>query len=739
MADGGRAAADPSATTDCQPSVVERFRPYYLGFACALFVAQTLVPGEAAAAQGDGLPVAMLWIVLAGLWFGMIGQKSFRFRFGWIDAAFVVLVVWHAIAALWGSGEGSPRPAANMLWQWVGFGLSFLLVRQLVASGREARAVAVVMVALAVALSGYGLYQYFYEMPAGRAQYEHDPDQALKDAGVWYEPGSIERILFEKRLESTEPLGTFALANSMAGYLAPWLAVALGIGFCRQGAGSGRLRAWLAVAACVLPIALCLLLTKSRSAYLAAMVGLPLVWWCGRKQRASRWKPVALGLVVVVILAIAVVGFGGLDREVLSQASLSLGYRMQYWQASLAIVAESPVTGCGPGQFQNAYTVYKLPEASEEIADPHNFLMELWATAGTPAAVALLVVIGLFFRTVISSDRTARASIEQMTDEHNLPLTADATWGVLSGGAFGFLLSIPLGWLNTSPPGLSPVIVGLPLAVGAAALLYGWINHGRFPALLAAAGTVVLLVNLSAAGGIGYGSVAGTLWLLMALGLVAAESYRRRVAPRGVALALMFAAMLLAATCYRTAYSPVLACRAKMQLADRSWQNAQRQADVFHVVGQYEEAAAADPRAADPWSRLAEINYLIWRQEPTTARLGTMTSCQQGAIRRDPRSAAMHLAFADRWVNVFAHSKEKEHLQIAIDMYQKAAELYPNSALHRAKLAAALRVAGDETGYRDQADRALRLDEITPHADKKLPEELRNALKRNKPLENAGP
>ena len=60
------------------------------------------------------------------------------------------------------------------------------------------------------------------------------------------------------------------------------------------------------------------------------------------------------------------------------------------------MIADHPWPGCGPGNFQEVYTEYKLPKASEEIADPHNFLLEIWATAGTPAALAFLGVLGCF-------------------------------------------------------------------------------------------------------------------------------------------------------------------------------------------------------------------------------------------------------------------------------------------------------------------------------------------------------
>jgi hypothetical protein len=61
---------------------------------------------------------------------------------------------------------------------------------------------------------------------------------------------------------------------------------------------------------------------------------------------------------------------------------------------------------------------------------------------------------------------------------------------------------------------------------------------------------------------------------------------------------------------------------------------------------------------------------------------------------------------------------------------RKAAELYPNSAVNRAKLAIVLRAAGKEADYEAERRSALRLDELTPHLDKKLPAELRKSLQR---------
>ena len=228
-------------------------RPWLLGGLTVLLVARPLFPSESAANSGDGLAVVMLWIALSVFWLVVavgrpsncwsgsctaaplrkrrggsataiptvvaVGQPKFSIRFGWTDAAVGLLIVWHSVAALWAAFHGSPRPAVNMLWEWISLGLCFFMVRQLVATERERRAIVGVMIALAVALAGYGLYQYAYEMPQTQARYATDPDRALRDAGLWLPPDSPQRKLFEDRLHNAEPIATFALTNSLAAFL----------------------------------------------------------------------------------------------------------------------------------------------------------------------------------------------------------------------------------------------------------------------------------------------------------------------------------------------------------------------------------------------------------------------------------------------------------------------------------------------------------------------------------------
>jgi len=366
-----------------EPSDLARSaRPWLLGAMTALFVARPLFPSEAVGVHGDGMAVVMLWLVLAICWLlSQVALREFRLRFTWIDAAVVLLVGWHSAAAVWAVYNGSPRPALNMLWQWVALGLAFLLARQLVETAAERRGLVAVMIALTVGLSGYGVYQRTVEMPATRAIYKADPDAAMRQAGIWFPPGSPQRTAFEIRLEDDEPTATFALTNSLAGLLAPWLVMGVGVlAFGRWSRDPKNLWRLVLFIGCLALMAMCLVFTESRSGMLATAVGLALLvvmrqdglWKFG-------WKIPAVGAVVVVI-AMAAATAGGF----LAPAWKSLGYRVEYWQSSMQMIADKPLLGCGPGNFQHEYTQYKLPQASEEVADPHNFIIEIWEPPARP-------------------------------------------------------------------------------------------------------------------------------------------------------------------------------------------------------------------------------------------------------------------------------------------------------------------------------------------------------------------
>ncbi|MBI2477620.1 MAG: hypothetical protein HYV60_02920, partial [Planctomycetia bacterium] len=140
----------PSEAKSIGVPKAERWRPLWLGSVTALFVATPLIPSEAAPA-GLGISLLMAWFVLASAFIvsGAL-QQRLQLRFGATDIAVLVFVALHTLSALVLADAGQPRQTLNMLWQWVGFGVAFVLVRQVVRTRQESRALVVVMMALAV-------------------------------------------------------------------------------------------------------------------------------------------------------------------------------------------------------------------------------------------------------------------------------------------------------------------------------------------------------------------------------------------------------------------------------------------------------------------------------------------------------------------------------------------------------------------------------------------------------------
>ncbi|MEQ9065769.1 MAG: O-antigen ligase family protein, partial [Gimesia chilikensis] len=216
-------------------------------------------------------------------------------------------------------------------------------------------------------------------------------------------------------MDSSEPLGMFALANPFAGLLAVGFLIAVELSVhsllpprTEGSPPANRNRLQIAVyLISTMLISYCLILTKSRSAWggaLAGLVCLGLLKLLQRQrlrqttQRLSR-KQLITGVTLVVCV---LVGFfllatlsGGFDRAVLSEAPKSLQYRIEYWTGTWDVIKENLMWGTGPGNFREHYLKYKLPGSSEEIADPHNLFLDGWANAGLIALGGLLLIIAL--------------------------------------------------------------------------------------------------------------------------------------------------------------------------------------------------------------------------------------------------------------------------------------------------------------------------------------------------------
>lgn len=680
-----------------------------LAAAAALCVATPLIPSEATVRDGVAGPLNLLWLLVLLAWAAgqalrpavLRTETQSQIIFGWTGAAAAAFIGWHTLSGLTAGLQGNGRQALNVLWQFIAYGIAAFLLRQLLRSSVQCRALVVVMIALAATQATHGYYQYFVTQPADRARFESNPEAFYNEHSLVTE---AQREQLRWRVESVEPLATFGLTNSLAGLIAPWLVALLGIGVSLIGL-KGQLRAAIGVACLAIVIGGCLLLTKSRTGILATGVGVLLLAIYGRSGGWQfGWKIPAAIAGVAVVLGLVAVGVGGLDVQVLSQAPTSVLYRLQYWQATAAMITEHWLLGVGPGQFQAWYTRYKLPQASETIADPHNFLLEIWATAGTPALLALLAM-GIAFAWQMSRGKT---DLLNHSDDNSA-----SRFSIYAGGALGLALA----WILTQAFGYTPSLVGYPVAFIAALLLDGWVTSGRLNGAVPVIALLVLLINLLAAGATSFPGVFNTAWILLPVALANASAPTWTWQPqRGPALVLVLSSLGLAVLCTRTLVTPVLEASAQLAAADEAL--AVRRPAAAEEA--FTAATRSDPWSPIAWQRLADFRLQVWLVTGDVRDWERFEAAASEFARRDPHHQSQFTAQGNWLLSAWRKSSHPTHLAGAIEAYRQAVAWYPKSAGLQAQLAWGLHLAGRSAEARQAAQQAIELDALNPHSEQKL-------------------
>jgi O-Antigen ligase len=740
----------------------EMFRRVALGLTAALVVVRSYWPAEYGIEEksGSGLFWSMLMIVAAiiavtGMWL----EGGLRLRRSWADLGVASLIILVGISA---THAAEKRIAINFAWEWVAVGVAYLLLRNLPRTRGEASAIAAALMAAAIALAAYAMYQIVFEFPGQRALFLANPREALLRHGMDPNIGPQQMARFEDRLVgSREPIATFALANTLAGFLVGPMAVALVMAL----RGLTRRENWKAVALAAplgLLLLVCLMLTKSRSAYLgllAAMVGL--AWIERRRVSLKRLALVGIGSSVVIAILVGVATrLGQLDKQVLTQSFKSLAYRWEYWQGAWSTIIDGRfrwLVGLGPGNFGSAYLGHKLPWASEGIQDPHNLFLEVWATAGLPALLALIVGLGFGLRECFAAGNLKVRAVEPDPEiESQAP--ASVAWLVIAAGLGAWLLVVALGHVSAFEPdptgrrmnvGLSArwLILG---AAWVAAVILGrpfWTRLAVSPDALGL-GALAIAVNLLAAGGIAYAPVALMLWGLLGLGQDLREDRRcgERKAVGGRALAFAPAALLAALT--GTFFGTALPFFKGDSAITRAKEARKGPApDVDLAAQAYREAVAADPLSARGWIGWAELEFENWRAHPTAPFAFTwlaIDSKLKHALKPplNPRSLVVHIHRMGM-ARVFLDGPELssiERTRIRKDLLVSctaACALYPTNATFRVELAEALAEVDKFEDAIEQGRRARDLDDAMPHEDKKILPEIRARLNAEMPIWSA--
>jgi len=206
--------------------------------------------------------------------------------------------------------------------------------------------------------------------------------------------------------EAERSFSTLGNPILLGGYLSLMLPISLGILL-----GSKSTDEKIIYSASATVIALCLIMTMSRAAWLGAILALSMVALILIKRRGAGIRIIftpAAALVTVLSLAIISVGIPDLAGRLTSIFSIggSMGSRLLMWKSALSMIADRPLFGFGPDALGLAFSKYESIELARiaplEIQDNvHNAFLQLAATSGIPALLAFLAVISLlFFKTI---------------------------------------------------------------------------------------------------------------------------------------------------------------------------------------------------------------------------------------------------------------------------------------------------------------------------------------------------
>lgn len=717
----------------------------------ALIVVVTLVPSDSIAVeQGGALPLLPI-AVLA--WAGSLvaaPQRSSRLD-RLFDAVVWSIALWMFIAAAAVAGVGNLRAAVSEAWWWATAAATITAARRSLTADQSRATVLVLLIALSSGLAVQATHQQWIILPAERARYEADPEEVMqrfeRESGISAPPGSPQRALFEGRLYGGGPTATFALENSLAAYLMIGVILAGGVLVRLRRSRPPAARLAVATGVSVVLCATALVWTASRSALLAvAAVGAPSLAWpiVARAQTnadpsappaTGRFRVAwAAGMLAAVVAMVAAIVAASYRTEWLSGARRSLRYRLEYWRATVDMLADSPWFGAGPGNFQDRYVTYRLDQASEGIADPHNWVMETWAAGGTPAVLLLSGAIAMGCAIVARRPE--------------LPITARRQrWAIACGTAVG-LVGVLVTWISQLYlpdfdalvlSVLAAVAIGLalgplaktPLAQSPLANVESGVGGtGGQIAVRSIAGPAVIAVavHLLVAGGWTVPGVAVPLLVLIGitvgaprwagtrLDAPAAAQGERPVEPRhrGVIAAIGVA---LAIAWWSTAWLPHTRAAQGIARGDAAF-NAGRIDVAAEAYRAAEQADPWDPRAAvrraDAWRWV-----IVHHQDPAAAR-GRWQQAWESAIGRNPRSANAWTGRAEQRLHFFQRFGEREDLEFARE------DLLRAIALSRSEvgLAAQLAVVEAALGRREAAEqwraRAEQLAAAGGHEDRQL-------------------
>lgn len=741
-----------------------------LGALTAWIVARPLVNGEdiptmlSIATNEHSLVLTLLWFLTA---LGWAGWRAWTGKGRWgldaIEGSLFLIAGLMFVSAL--RSAAYKYAAYLMAWEWLALAVAFMLVRRLAITSGDQQRLLAALVASAVSVSAYAVFQQVDINPRTRQMVD---DTLAK--GTLSEETRREVEQHRERLD-LGVFGPFVHPNSLSGYLG--LLLPAGIGWAWLAL---RQRHWswptvlkgAAVLFAVLLMILALALTRSKGAILASVLVLLLAAMLLRLFSVRTW--ILSGLAGATALAVLV----ALQKDAgssVDRTSGALVQRLDYWSGTWKLLTDPQHgnffwLGVGPGNFGRWYPRFMSETAYEEISDPHNLVLDVWSSCGVFGAAALLLALALVLRQVWPTVRAADAEEDaEETDEHSVS-PGQTHWEFYLGGMVGLTLGFIL-WALAQPHQQYYVLLdeGMVAAVrsliwfGTFALLENIAWPGRLRVLALVAGITVLLLNLTVSGGISFPSVALPLWVMIALALNATAPAETEPSS-WLAAALMVPVAAAACLAYfLLCFYPISSCTQQVRKAlasteayERALKRTQEENVVqaqpklaktyeylrTHILKPLEQAVADDPSDVHALIELSNWNGKLWdlryemqSKDEETIRHRALGKAQD-ATHLDPEGLGGYLALyrLNRLFATRADAGTKKRLyDYAAKQMRQVVDRMPTHPGFRFRLAEALRDAGNDKEAKSEARQALTLDDRTRSRFRQLTSEQHDKCK----------
>ena len=649
-------------------------------------------------------------VLLAGQ---LRGGQPFR-RTG-LEVGMLLIAVAGAVSCVFASNQ---RLAINATVDWLCYPLLTLTLVQLLHASVWRRVVLAVVLASASAQALDCFEEYFQRHAETLAHYESIRDDLWHQQGVALDSSQV--ALFEQRIAAREAQGFFPHSNVAGAYLVLCGLAALGLAVDRArtvgrgGSPPGAIGALFVALALLVAVPL----TKSLGALLSLGLGVVagVASWAARRWLADRRTKAFV--IVWCLLAIAGGAFvaHGLSRGEFPHMSLT--FRWHYWTASAKLFSDHALTGVGRENFGGEYLAYKSLDSPEEIANPHNFLVQAacdWGALGLAGMTALLLVASWTVARVAqnpvrSHGTTSRRSV--------LPwLMLGATWLIVV-----FVRARLLGSDEPNFVYYSTVTCGLAWLVGALftfngrqRAVTGEEESDSFTELGVAVGLLAFLVHELINFALFVPGSATTFFALLAVRLAprsvaerppAVSMLRRRLRRAGllVGCAVTVTLVLLLAVVPTARCDRLLRGARKLVPQARANSSALRVADEL-----YAQAAKID--LLDPTAPLERGRFFasvsVGRADERKFLNGAVAALTE-AVRRDPHRPTHHRALM-RANLALAREGDVVAYRSAMDAGRAALRRYPLDPPGIAEFAEVLHEAGNATHSSELLHEAIRM------------------------------